>query len=186
MRNSTLYLGTLNYSFFDGYTYEKAIKELNLNVKNDYSSNKDGKDFYNNVFKYISLKIDNKEKKFTKEEFEIYFRKRIEKKIFLLLDIEVSSLENKINKLKHKKDVMKNINKHNLFLKRDYPYIETKYMNKYFVYNNKIFQVVRIKYLNDNLVNLIFDNDNKVFQKTITLEELKNRKFYITKNEIKE
>ena len=111
MRNSTLYLGTLNYSFFDGYTYEKAIKELNLNLKNDYTSNKNGKDFYNNVFKYISLNIDDKEKKFTKEEFEKYFRIKIEKKIFFLLKMEVSSLENRIKFLKNKQTTIENIGK---------------------------------------------------------------------------
>lgn len=200
---SGLHIGILCYDFLTGFTQAKLIDnypELKSEFgRSCYSSKKEGKDFYHNKYDYVEGNliseydhgqkcfIHKDKRRLTKKEFEDFYKKEIEKKITIKLE-EIRQFFIRSQKLKETNIInIREINIHNKNLKRIPSYFCSKYMDKYYVYNLGIHQIVRASRVGFNGINLIIQKPSgKLTELTLELSSFEaKRKLFMSFEESK-
>ncbi len=197
-----LHIGILCYDFLTGFAQAKLIDkypELKSEFGRSYSSKKEGKDFYHNKYDYVEGNliseydheqkcfIHKNKKRLTKQEFEDFYKKEIENKINSSLE-EIRQRLIRDQNIKEKEIIkIREMNIHNRNLKRSPSYFCSKYMDKFYVYNLGIHQIVRASRVGFNGINLIIQKPSgKLTELTLELSSFEvNRKLFMSFEEAK-
>lgn len=195
--------GPLFYEFLKGFVHAKLIDnypELKSEFGIRYSSEKNGRDFYHNKYDYVegylTSEYDPEKKCFvykdkrrlTKNEFEDFYQNEINKKA----NFELESIRQRLILDQNRKEIeiirLREMNPHNRNLKRTPSYFCSRYMDKYYIYNGGIHQIVRASKVGFNGIHLkIQKPSGKLTEFTLELSSFDaNRKLFMSYEEAKD
>jgi hypothetical protein len=200
---TALHMGPLHYEFLTGFVRAKLTDkypELKAEFGPERSSEREGRNFYHNGYDYVegtlTSEYDSEKKCFvhkdrrrvTKEEFEDFYKNEIAKKC----SIELESIRDKLIREERRKVKeiirIREMNSHNRNIKRTPSYFCSKYMDKYYVYNGGIHQIVRASKVGLNGIHLKIEKPSgKLTEFTLELSSFDaNRKLFMSYEEAKD
>lgn len=200
---TALNMGPLHYEFLKGFVHAKLIDqypELKAEFGPLYSSEKEGRDFYHNRYDYVegtlTSEYDADQKCFihkdrrrvTKAEFEDFYKNEIIKKCNYELEIIRDKLIREERRKVKEIIRIREMNSHNRNLKRTPSYFCSKYMDKYYVYNGGVHQIVRASKVGFNGIHLNIEKPSgKLTEFTLELSSFDaNRKLFMSYEEAKD
>lgn len=146
---------------------------------NNYSSETEGRNFYKGILKKVT--IDSKV--YTKKDFEKTFSKAIDNELKFILDSIYRNIAAKNRKREDELIHIAEMNSINRKLKRVPSLFEQKYMDKYYIYNSAVYQVVKIQKGIGSVSMLVEKPSGKLTEIVLSVEDFTKRLFFKRKNE---
>lgn len=195
-----------NWNFKSGYRrfLEMELRDVPKNKRSCYSSDREGYQFANGEYEKVTLREEKtKLGTFTLEEFKIHFKDWIDTEVNYIKKRIQNELD--IEERKKQRQILmdENIHPENRRNKKPKTNFQLSFGNRYYVYNDKTYQVVHGKKVTEKLfskyvekpsnkekevwmyVDFVIAKIMKPSQRCteikIPFKEFRNRKFYIDK-----
>jgi len=154
-------------SFIEGYAF--AILMLKYNINSYPTRLKNGIELFKNDYEEISAMNNNKKLTLTKEQFEGKFKDQIEKEFKY---IQIKFLKAELH------EYTKENSSFNPKGKRTLSCLESKSINKFYLYNNQMYKINRIKENKDFVTIETTLKSGRKHVYRMTLNNFSSRKLY--------
>lgn len=171
-----------NYNFIKGYAKEKLNKILNIIDTSWFIKEREGRDFFKNIYQ---LK-DRNNKNISKKTFENKNIKQIKNDMDFYLMQDIEKLKTNIHKLEKLRIEINNCHLLNFNPKKTPSLFEQKYINKFYIHNGGIQQIVRIKNCFSSVVLLIAKPSGKLTEKTFPKDIFSKKTLFSSKKDIED
>lgn len=171
-----------DYNFIKGYAKEKLNKILNVIDTSWFFKEKEGRYFFKNKYK---LK-DRNNKNISKKTFERKNIKQIKNDMDYYLTQDIEKLKTNLHKLEKLRIEINNCHPLNFNPKKTPSLFEQKYINKFYIHNGGIQQIVRIKHCFSSIVLLIAKPSGKLTEKTLPKDVFTKKILFDSRKEIED